>query len=90
MTLLPITRTAPDGFRLFRVVWVTSVAAGAFGSVVLLALWALADFDADVGATCTHCGAVLWVMLALGSVTHYPCSRSWCQGLGSSYPDRNA
>jgi hypothetical protein len=86
MKVLPITRTAPDGFRLFRVVWVTGLAAGLLGSLVLLALWAVTDFSADFGADCARVGAVLWAVLGLASLTHYPWSRGWCAALGSRYP----
>ena len=86
MRILPITRTAPDGFRLFRVVWVTSLAAGLLGSLALLALWAVTDFAPNFGADCARIGAVLWAVLGLASLTHYPWSRRWCSALGSKYP----
>jgi hypothetical protein len=86
MKFLPIKRTAPDGFRLFRVVWVTSLAAGLFGTLALLALWAAADYDADLGAGCVHVGVVLWSVLGLASLAHYPWGRRWCEALGSKYP----
>jgi hypothetical protein len=86
MKRFPITRTAPDGFRLFRVVWVTSLAAGLLSSLVLLALWMVTDFSADFGADCLRVGALLWAVLVLATVTHYPWSRRWCAALGSKYP----
>jgi len=89
MKVLPISRTAPDGFRLFRVVWVASLAAGLVGSLVLLTLWAVTDFSAEVGAYCARAGAALWAILVLASLTHYPWSRRWCDALGSKYPATN-
>jgi hypothetical protein len=86
MKVLPIPRAAPDGFRLFRVVWVTSLAAGLLGSLVLVALWAVTGFAPDFGADCARVGAVLWAVLGLASLTHYPWGRRWCAALGSKYP----
>jgi hypothetical protein len=86
MKFLLIKRTAPDGLRLFHVVWVTCLAAALFGSLALLALWAVTDFSPDFGVDCARVGAILWAVLGLASVTHYPWSRRWCAALGSKYP----
>jgi hypothetical protein len=84
--MVPITRAAPDGFRLFRVVWITSLVAALLGTVVLLALWAATDFSVDFGGAAARVGTVLWAILALASLAHYPWSRRWCEALGSKYP----
>ena len=77
----------PGGHRLFRVTLVTSVVALLVGGLVLLALWSVVDFTPEEGWVFARVFGVLGIILALGTLGHYPWSRSWCEALGSKYPD---
>jgi hypothetical protein len=82
-----ITNTPPDGYRLFRVTLVSSVAAVLIGWLVLLALWASVDYEPDFGWAALRIGGLVGALLALGTVLHYPWSRRHCEALGSKYPE---
>src|SRR5262249_36969727 len=80
-----LTKDPPDGDRLFRVVLGACIAGGLAGGLFLLVLWAVADFDAEVGRAFVRVYLVAVAFLALASLTHYPWSRRWCEALGARY-----
>ena len=82
-----ITKTPPDGRRLFRVVLVASAVALLVGGLTLFALWAATDYAPDDGRLFARAFGWLATILAAATILHYPWSRSWCEANGCTYSD---
>ena len=82
-----LTKTRPDGYRLFRVTLVASAAALLIGGLTLVACWVATDFAPDEGREFARLFKILAAILVAGAVNHYPWSRRWCEGLGCRYPE---